>query len=92
MIETIIQTVADVYGITPEQIKGKSRKAPLPEARRMVISFSKSEKLSHKVIQEALSVSRHNIYRATYKVKDEIMIYAEVAVTAAKIHLKLKEL
>lgn len=34
--ESVINAVAEEYKVTPEQIKGGSRKRPLPEVRQMI--------------------------------------------------------
>ena len=92
MIEKIIQKVAEVYDVKPELIKGKSRKAPLPEARRMTIYFSKDLNQPNDNIMSVLGINENYVNRACRKTKDELFIYSKVAVIMERIRLKLEQL
>ena len=92
MIETIVKTVCEAYGITPEALKSKTRKHPLPEARRMAFHFMLQYKVDADIAAESLNVHRTYHYRAMLTLKNEIMLYSHVAVNAAKIHLELEKL
>lgn len=89
MIETIINIVADVYGVDANQIVGKSRKAPLPEARSTAIYFSKVLKHPNKHIASAFAIDENYIHRACRKTKNEMEIYADVAQIMERIQLEL---
>lgn len=89
MIETIINIVADVYGVDADQIVSKSRKAPLPEARSTAIYFSKELKQPNKHIASAFTIDENYIHRACRKTKNEMAIYADVAQVIERIQLEL---
>lgn len=85
MIKNILEIVAKVYGITPEQIKSKSRLEPIPEARRMAVFFMKANGVESPEAVKSVNRNRVFIYRAINKVTDEIYLYSDVEEKYMKI-------
>ena len=85
MIETILESVAQVYSITTDQIKSKSRVEPIPEARRMAVFFMKAKGVDNNLAVQSVNRNRVFIYRAIEKVIDEIYLYSDVEAKHSQI-------
>lgn len=73
----IIEIVASVYGVTPDEITGDSRKKPLPEARRMVCFIVNPDNGSKGRIARSLQVDSSMITSNIEKIKSEIRLYSD---------------
>ncbi len=79
MHKIITASVAQVYQVTEDLIKGKSKERPLPEARRMIAYIMSRNGYDLHEIASEIKVNRTYAWRAKNKIVDEIILYDDVA-------------
>ncbi len=88
MIEIVTTSVVIAYDISLDDIRGESRKKPLPEARRMIAFLLFKSRFKQTEIANKINCSRSLISRAVEKHLFELTHYEDVA----KKYLKTKRI
>lgn len=91
MIEMITNAVANYYQVSVTDIKGCSRKAPLPEARRMLVYVANLKGCHYKEAMQAVNRSRTRVYRQITQFEDEIKVYKSLRHKLFEILIQLSK-
>lgn len=91
MIEMITEAVSNYYRVSAKDLKGSSRKAPLPEARRMLVYVANLKGCHHKQAMQAVNRSRTRVYRQITQFEDEIKVYKSLRHKLFEILIKLSK-
>lgn len=75
MANKVIEVVAAAYGVTVEQIKSKTQRHPVPEARKMAVYIMYNQGESCTNMAKAVNCTKSYICRIYTAIEPEIKIY-----------------
>lgn len=75
MAGSVLEIVAAAYGVTLEDIKGKSQRHPIPEARKMAVFIMYSQGETCTNMATAINCTKSYICRIYTAIEPEIKIY-----------------
>lgn len=77
VVDNIMKVVADEYGVKVSDIKGDTRKKPVPEARMMATTMMLSNRITRSETSRQLNVHPTSVDYFERTIKDYIKIYPE---------------
>jgi len=78
MVNNLLELVSQEYGVSASDLKSKSRRQPLPEARRMICLLSNSNILRREA-RRILDIEYCTFYQNVNKINFEIELYQDTA-------------
>lgn len=76
--DNIISTVAEVYGVSVDDILGKSRKQPIAEARQMAMYILRESGLKYHELRDLFSVASASVIHNVQRMVEVMDIYSDI--------------